>query len=315
MKKATLLLLGCIVWIPLWAFCKQLHADETLPPPQAKEVWSDNRRFFAAMDPKSMTTTVYRVETNGKRTEQWTMQGWFREAYLSSDGEHLIVGRDGGRLLPMDVTKEEPIIRFYVRGRLLNTVSLGELITNLSKLKRTASHYDWGRYVGFDPFDAKESFFVETVEGTYPGFDITTGKPLPPTKQAPAEEKKADPAPKQAEAEVYIPKDLDDCFVELRRILPEKTVEQMKNGPEKDMVGYHHGLGRWLRNNWGLWKGSRLSKWFNDKGIQHPDDMSGIILDSFWRHLNGQPIKLDEQIKHYQDYWKRVKEEHKQDKN
>jgi hypothetical protein len=67
----------------------------------------------------------------------------------------------------------------------------------------------------------------------------------------------------------------------------------------------------WLRNNWGLWKGSRLSKWFNEKGIQAPDDMSGIILDSFWRHLNGKPLKLDEQIKYYQDYWKMIEAEEK----
>jgi hypothetical protein len=109
--------------------------------------------------------------------------------------------------------------------------------------------------------------------------------------------------------EVYIPKDLDECFVELKKLLPEKTVDEMKNGAEKDMINYHHGLGTWLRNNWGLWKGSRLSKWFNDKGVQHPDDMSGIIFDSFWRHLNNKPIKLDEQIKPYQEYWKKAKEE------
>lgn len=109
--------------------------------------------------------------------------------------------------------------------------------------------------------------------------------------------------------QVYIPKDLDDCFAQLEKRLSKETVAKMKGGPEKDMVLYHHGFGTWLRNRWGLWKGSRLSKWFNDRGIQHPDDMSGIILRSFWRHLNGKPIKLDDQIKHYQDYWKKVREE------
>jgi len=98
--------------------------------------------------------------------------------------------------------------------------------------------------------------------------------------------------------DVYIPKDLDDCFAELKRILSKEEVEDMKSGPEEDMIDYHHGLGTSLRNTWGLWGGSRLSRWFNEKGIQHPDDMSGIILDSFWRHLNGKPIRLDEQIKH-----------------
>jgi hypothetical protein len=109
--------------------------------------------------------------------------------------------------------------------------------------------------------------------------------------------------------EIYIPKDLDDCFAQLKKMLSKEEVEKMKNGREDDMILYHHGLGMWLRNNWGLWKGSRLSKWFNGKGIQHPDDMSGIIFDSFWRHLNNKPIKLDEQVKHYQDYWKKAGED------
>ena len=31
--------------------------------------------------------------------------------------------------------------------------------------------------------------------------------------------------------------------------------------------------------------------------------MSGIILTSFHRHLNGKPIKLDKQVHYYQAYW------------
>ncbi len=73
----------------------------------------------------------------------------------------------------------------------------------------------------------------------------------------------------------------------------------MQAGSEDDMALYHHGLGTWIRNNWGLWEGSRLSVWFQKKGIEHPDIMSGIILTSFWRHLNGKPIGLEEQFRYY----------------
>lgn len=105
--------------------------------------------------------------------------------------------------------------------------------------------------------------------------------------------------------EAYIPKDLDDCFVQLKKLLKPEDIATMRSGTEDDMIQYHHGLGMWMRNNWGLWGGSRLAKWFNSKGIMHPDDMSGIILDSFWRHLNNKPIKLKEQVKYYQDYWEK----------
>jgi len=114
--------------------------------------------------------------------------------------------------------------------------------------------------------------------------------------------------------EQYIPKDLDDCFDRLKKILKPEELAEMKNGTEREMSQYHFGLGMWMRNNWGLWKGGRLAKWFNDKGIQHPDDMSGIILDSFWRHLHSKPIELDKQIKHYQDYWKRAQIEEQREK-
>lgn len=108
---------------------------------------------------------------------------------------------------------------------------------------------------------------------------------------------------------IYIPKNLNDCFKELEKMLSPELVKEMQTGTEADMVKYHHSLGMWIRNNWGLWGNSRLKKYFNDLGLRHPDDMSGTILISFWRNFNNKPIKLKEQIKYYQDYWKSVKEQ------
>jgi hypothetical protein len=113
---------------------------------------------------------------------------------------------------------------------------------------------------------------------------------------------------------VYIPADLDDSFKELSRMLHPKLAEKIKSGTEKDLYQYHAGLGRWMRNNWALWKGSRLSEWFNRKGIHEPDDMSGIILRSFWRHLNSQPIEFDKQVRFYEEYWKKAQEGEKRER-
>jgi hypothetical protein len=103
-------------------------------------------------------------------------------------------------------------------------------------------------------------------------------------------------------AKVYIPRDLDDCFAELSRMLHPKFVEKLK-ARESEATNQHFGLGLWMRNNWGLWGDSHLNRYFHDKGIFHPDDMSGIILKTYIRHLNSQPIELEAQIKFYQDYW------------
>jgi hypothetical protein len=65
------------------------------------------------------------------------------------------------------------------------------------------------------------------------------------------------------------------------------------------------GIGILMRNNWQLWGGSRLSKYFNQMGIYHPEAMSGIILISYHRYLRNEEICLDEQIKYYQDIEKK----------
>lgn len=114
---------------------------------------------------------------------------------------------------------------------------------------------------------------------------------------------------KSSPSGVYIPKNLDDCFKELNKMLSPELIKEMKTGTEADMGKYHRGLGMWIRNNWGLGSGSRLKTYFNSLKVHHPDDMSGIILNSFWRSLNDKPIQLEKQIKYHQDYWKSVKEQ------
>jgi len=107
---------------------------------------------------------------------------------------------------------------------------------------------------------------------------------------------------------VYVPTNLEESFIELEKMLHPELVNEMRQGTEEDMIRYHHGLGTWIRNNWGLWGGSQLAKYFNSSGIYHPDDMSGIILDSFWRHMNGKPLAIEEKIQRSQAYWRAVAE-------
>jgi hypothetical protein len=108
---------------------------------------------------------------------------------------------------------------------------------------------------------------------------------------------------------VYIPKDLEDCFKQIDSFWDDSTKVEVKQLSESEFsANTHFGLGLWIRNNWQLWGGSRLSKYFNDLAIYHPDDMSGIIIISYHRYLLGKEIKLEEQIKIYQDYWEKANE-------
>lgn len=108
--------------------------------------------------------------------------------------------------------------------------------------------------------------------------------------------------------EKYIPKNLEESFVWLDENLEAKDKEYAKDN-FKFGVEQHHTFGRHLRNDWGLWSGSELKSWFNGLGINHADDMTEIIFDSYHSYLNGEDIRLDEQIKHYQNYWENIKED------
>lgn len=89
--------------------------------------------------------------------------------------------------------------------------------------------------------------------------------------------------------DVYIPRDLGECFIELDRLLSEIDKNEMRALPKREnMIGYHLGLGMWMRNNWGLWGGSRLYKYFHDKAMTDPEDMSSIVLFYYYDWLTDK---------------------------
>lgn len=105
----------------------------------------------------------------------------------------------------------------------------------------------------------------------------------------------------------YIPKDLNDAIHCLDCRWSEENKKSFKEKDEDSAATeLHHGTGTALRNGWGLWKGkNKLYRFFKAKGVFHPDDISSIIITSFHRFLNGQPLNLDAQISFYIDYWEK----------
>ncbi len=102
----------------------------------------------------------------------------------------------------------------------------------------------------------------------------------------------------------YVPIDLDDAHRELLRMLSNDDVDKIRRAGDDEAATFHMGLGLWIRNNWGLWGGSRLAVHFNGLGVRHPDDMSGIILGSFRYKLQGRAFPLRESVAEYQEYWR-----------
>ena len=88
---------------------------------------------------------------------------------------------------------------------------------------------------------------------------------------------------------VYIPRDLEESFCVLDTMLTGGMRGRLRGLPNrKETVKYHFGLGTWMRNNWGLWGGSRLQKYFEDRGVYHPDGMSGKLMEYYYDYLHGE---------------------------
>jgi len=106
-----------------------------------------------------------------------------------------------------------------------------------------------------------------------------------------------------------IPETLEQCFEILDTF---KDTEWINYPEENALAEAHHSIGQWIRNNWGLWivgeNTNKLKKWFIEKGVDHPDDISSIILTSYHRHKNNKDLKLEEQFNFYIDWWLSPKE-------
>ena len=115
----------------------------------------------------------------------------------------------------------------------------------------------------------------------------------------------------------YIPKNLDDAINSLDGIYSDSTKIEITKLTEKEFIygNYRPGIGLWMRNNWQLWGGSRLSKYFRDNKINHPESMSVVILKSYYRYLKNENIRFEEQIKEYVEWEEKVKADELKRKN
>jgi hypothetical protein len=116
-----------------------------------------------------------------------------------------------------------------------------------------------------------------------------------------------------------LPTNLDEAvetFLEYFRTASDANF--IIDASEKEFcAGAHHAAGQFIRNSWFLWwhEGHKyetwpktkpaLNKFFNDLGIVHADDMSGIIITSAYRKVHKIDIDLPGQVKRYQNFWKK----------
>jgi len=105
----------------------------------------------------------------------------------------------------------------------------------------------------------------------------------------------------------YKPKNLDEALLQLDKWFSDSTKQNIKSMTEKDFVAKSDfGLGMTIRNDWGLWRKHELAKYFNGLGVNHPDDMSGVILRSYYRKLIGSDLRVKEQVDEINQFYKNM---------
>jgi len=101
------------------------------------------------------------------------------------------------------------------------------------------------------------------------------------------------------------PRTIEECMKAFDIVLLPADQLEFVQASKDDLIMLHHSLGRWIRNNWGLWEEGELFHHMKSLGFIHPDDMSQSIIVEYWNRLHGQPSQLKEDIAHYKEYWEK----------
>ena len=84
-----------------------------------------------------------------------------------------------------------------------------------------------------------------------------------------------------------IPNSLEEAYTELDNMLVKEDKDYII---EHGAISVHNSLGRWIRNNWGLWEETpnTLKSIFLEQNITHPDDMSNYIIESYINYIKNE---------------------------
>jgi uncharacterized protein DUF6794 len=96
-----------------------------------------------------------------------------------------------------------------------------------------------------------------------------------------------------------VPRTLDEALGALERGLGGETIERLRIEEEDVAIRLVPTLGRWMQDHWALAAGGPLARFFEDRGLDRPDDMAAVILTSLWRKLHFRQVRLEEQIAWY----------------
>ena len=102
-----------------------------------------------------------------------------------------------------------------------------------------------------------------------------------------------------------IPADLDAAVAALKVQIDDDQIEVVRKMSRKEAgIAGHRGIGEWIRNNWGFWKKEGpLYEWMTERGFEHADDMSSVVIDAFWCDLNDETLDVEALRRRFHAHW------------
>lgn len=149
------------------------RADSPLPPASKNIVCSASSATCVESNPQINTTKVF-VRESGR--ELWSIADWHRWMFLSDDGQSLVVGYDGGNLVPPSSDLNLEVLYFYEEGRLVCKVRVADLYKSRDELRKTTSHLEWVESIRVNN---KQQLVLQLVTGKVLALSMRTGQQVP----------------------------------------------------------------------------------------------------------------------------------------
>jgi|JI8StandDraft_1071087.scaffolds.fasta_scaffold01940_7 hypothetical protein len=90
----------------------------------------------------------------------------------------------------------------------------------------------------------------------------------------------------------YIPKNIDECLLQLNCEMPRADIGKLRACKESDLFQKYDALSMWIEDNWFSSSESELAKFFAAKGYLRRSSKPYAIILSYHRKLNGLSFEL-----------------------
>jgi hypothetical protein len=124
-----------------------LAADDPRQAPMDVKQYSPNHQFFLVSKVKEKCTQIFRADKPSAVV--WKIPIYIQIPDISNDGRHVAASYEGGNILENNVRPSDPLVTFYNASGSKRIVTVGEVVGDLTKLRKSTSGLPWGRVIGF----------------------------------------------------------------------------------------------------------------------------------------------------------------------